>query len=164
LVYLKFSKKLFFSHFQHTTNAAQPTPPNANMRAVMHFFPSRVLCHDDIRAIRMVYELPIKRDNADYDDTCRRDFPMNKLQKLMYKISRILTFLFIISLIISIITCVLTLIYLLIRYLWKKESNQFRKQTSTITTNSWVIKDRKPMIKTKRSVKPHGYLWHDEMI
>jgi hypothetical protein len=119
----------------------------------MHFSNFRVLCHDDIRAIRMVYNLAVKRDNAIYDDTCRRDFPMNKLQKLMYLIGRILNIIFIGFLIISLFIFIL----ILIRYLSKQKSRQ-------LPINSTIIKDEKVMIKTKRNVKSHGYLWHDDMI
>jgi hypothetical protein len=108
----------------------------------------------------MVYNLPVKRDNAIYDDICRRDFPMNNLQKLMYLIGRILNFLFIGLLSLSLSVFILTLIYLLIRYLSKQKSNQFEKQPSIKLR---VIKDEKVMIKTKRNIKPHGYLWHDDM-
>jgi large-conductance mechanosensitive channel len=130
----------------------------------MHFSNFRILCHDDIRAIRMVYKLNVKRDNAIYDDTCRRDFPMNKLQKLMYKIGRILNIILIGFFIISLIVFILTLIYLLIKYLSKQKSNQFEKQSPPPPINSTIIKDEKPMIKIKRNVKSHGYLWHDDMI
>jgi len=123
----------------------------------MHFSYFRILCHDDIRAIRMVYNLPVKRDNAIYDDTCRRDFPMNKLQKLIYLIGRILNISFIGFIIISLITFILTLI----RYLSKQKSNQIERQ---LPIKSTIIKDEKPMIKIKRNAKPHGYLWHDDMI
>jgi len=123
----------------------------------MHFSYFRILCHDDIRAIRMVYNLPVKRDNAIYDDTCRRDFPMNKLQKLIYLIGRILNISFIGFIIISLITFIL----ILIRYLSKQKSNQIERQ---LPIKSTIIKDEKPMIKIKRNAKPHGYLWHDDMI
>jgi hypothetical protein len=134
------------------------------MQSVMHSSSFRTLCHDDIRAIRKIYELSVKRDNAQYDDTCRRDFPMNKLQKLMYQIGRIITFSFVISSILSTMTCVLTLVYLLIRYLRRSQPNRFKKQSSTISTNSWLIKDNKAIIGTKHNVKHHGYIWHDEIL
>jgi large-conductance mechanosensitive channel len=109
----------------------------------------------------MVYNLPVKRDNAIYDDTCRRDFPMNKLQKLMCLIGSILNISFIGFIIISLIIFILILIYLLIRYLSKQKSNKIERQ---LPIKSTIIKDEKPMIKIKRSAKPHGYLWHDDMI
>ncbi|UJR10905.1 hypothetical protein I4U23_015092 [Adineta vaga] len=66
--------------------------PNRRMRAVMHLYSSRVMCHDDIRAIRKVYGFAVKRENAQYDDTCRRDFPLNRLQKRVYKIHQWIVF------------------------------------------------------------------------
>ncbi|CAF3548880.1 unnamed protein product [Adineta steineri] len=101
---------------EHTTNAEQPTPPNPHIQSVMHFSPIRFLCHDDIRALRMIYSLPVTRNNAKHDDTCRRDFPMNPLQKFMYKFGRILFYSIILCAIISTVTCILTLAYILIRH------------------------------------------------
>ena len=151
---------LYVSYFQHTTNAQQPIAPNKNMKSVMDFSNLRILCHDDIRAIRMVYELPVKRDNAFYDDVCRRDFPMNKLQKLMYQLNRLLILFFILILIISIITFISTLIYLFIRHLYEQRSNQSNSLTSIISTNSWSTQNKKA---NKHHHRTHAYLWHDEM-
>jgi hypothetical protein len=119
------------------------------MQSVMDFSNLRVLCHDDIRAIRKVYKLPVKRENAIYDDTCRRDFPMNKLQNLMYFIGKMLKLLFIGFLILSLITFVSTLIYLLVN---KRKSKEVKTSY------------KKPMMKTKHNLSPRGYLWHDEIL
>lgn len=127
------------------------------MQSVMHFSYIRILCHDDIRALRMVYKLPIKRDNAKYDDTCRRDFPMGKLQKLMYLIGKLLFWGSTGFAAISTGVFNLTLIYLLIRYFMGKRSNDS-------TEKPVPIKKDKPMIKSKKTNKPHGYLWHDDVI
>ncbi|CAF0721899.1 unnamed protein product [Rotaria sordida] len=148
---------------EHTTNAEKPVPPNPHMQSVMHFSTFRMLCHDDIRAIRMVYNFPVKRENAAYDDTCRRDFPMTKLQKSIFLFGRMLILCLLALLIASIIAFILTLIYILLRYLCNQNSNQFQKQTSNISTSSWLTKDKKPMISDQRKIKPHAYLWHDDM-
>ncbi|CAF2381483.1 unnamed protein product [Rotaria sp. Silwood2] len=149
---------------EHTTNAEKPVPPNPHMQSVMHFSTFRMLCHDDIRAIRMVYKFPVKRENAAYDDTCRRDFPMTKLQKSMFLFGRMLMLGLLALLIASLVTFILTLIYILLRYLCNKNSLQFEKQTSSISTSSGLTKDKKPMISGQRKLKPHAYLWHDEML
>jgi hypothetical protein len=61
--------------------------------------------------------------------------------------------------ILSIITLISTIIYVLLN---KRKSQELKRE---ISTNSWVIKDKKPpMIKTKGNIKPHGYLWHDDML
>ena len=128
------------------------------MQSVMHFSNFRILCHDDIRAIRKVYQFHVKRENAVYDDTCRRDFPMNKLQKLMYCIGRMIKFAFMGYTILSIITLISTVIYVLLN---KRKSKKLKRD---ISTTSSVIKDKKAMIKIKGNIKPHGYLWHDDML
>ena len=150
---------LYVSYFQHTTNAQQPIAPNKNMKSVMDFSNLRMLCHDDIRAIRMVYQLPVKRDNAFYDDVCRRDFPMNKLQQVMYQLNRLLILLSILILINSIITFILTLIYLFIRHFYEQRSSQSKSLASTSSTNSWSIQNKK----ANKYHRTHAYLWHDEM-
>jgi hypothetical protein len=122
------------------------------MQSVMHFSNFRVLCHDDIRAIRAVYNLTIKRGNAIHDNTCRRDFPMSTLQKFMYLIGRWIIYLSILFLIISFLIFIFTL---LIRYLLSKRGE---KQSAT---KSSVMKDGKARINKN---KPQGYLWHDDMI
>lgn len=116
----------------------------------MHFSNRRFLCHDDIRAIRMIYKQPVKRNNNVYDDTCRRDFPMGALQKFMYLLDKYLKLIFLPFLIISFGVFVLTIVYLLIRRLISQ-----RKQSP---------KKDKPIVKSKGNNKPHGYLWHDDMI
>ncbi|CAF3423198.1 unnamed protein product [Rotaria socialis] len=149
---------------EHTTNALNPTPPNEHMQSIMHFSTYRILCHDDIRAIRMVYQLPVKRENAAYDDTCRRDFPMNRLQKLMYLFGKTLIVVLLGLLISSSIAFILTLIYLLIRYLYGQYLNKFDKRMSTTSMNSWLSKDKNSMISNPAKIKTHVYLWHDEMV
>jgi hypothetical protein len=126
------------------------------MRSVMHFGNFRILCHDDIRAIRKVYNLAVTRENAVYDDTCRRDFPMSFLQKLMYLIGRCIIFALMGYVILSFTIFISTLIYLLIRYFMSK-----RKEPIQLPK---IIKNEKPILKIKGTNKPHGYLWHDDMI
>ena len=125
----------------------------------MHFSNFRTLCHDDIRAIRMIYKYPVTRKNAEYDDTCRRDFPMNKLQKLMYFIGRLIIFSFIGFAILSTIALISTLIYILIN---QRKPIGLKRE---ISRNSSIVQIKKPVIiQTKKNVKPHGYLWHDDML
>jgi hypothetical protein len=121
------------------------------MQSVMHFTYARFLCHDDIRAIRAVYRLPMKRSNAKYDDTCRRDFPMNFVQKWMHRLTTFLTFVAVTLLVGSAMICLLTVLAILIRWYLRKRRAQ--SQSSAFPTNDG-----------KRHVKPRGYLWHDEML
>lgn len=116
----------------------------------MYFSNLRFLCHDDIRAIRRVYSYSVKRDNNVYDDTCRRDFPMGALQKFMYLLNKYLKLIFLPFLIVSFGTFVLTILYLLIRRLIPEKKKSVKKD--------------KPILKSKGNNKPHGYLWHDDMI
>lgn len=134
------------------------------MQSIMHFSAYRMLCHDDIRAIRMIYRLPVKRENAVYDDTCRRDFPMNKLQKLMYLIGRMIILIFSGLFIASATVFILTLVYLLIRYLCQQKFNLFEKRISTTSKSSWLTKDKNLISNNQRKINPHAYLWHDEML
>jgi cbb3-type cytochrome oxidase subunit 3 len=128
------------------------------MLAVMHLYASRIMCHDDIRAIRKVYGLSVKRENAKYDDTCRRDFPLNKLQKIMYKIDRWIIFYgFRIGVSISFIIFLLTIIYIM----WKKRPlNRNRySETSTIQSNDSEQVNHKHYKTTK-----NAFLWHDDYL
>lgn len=120
------------------------------MESVMYFSNLRFLCHDDVRAIRKVYKYPVKRENNVYDDTCRRDFPMGALQKFMYLLNKYLNLIFLPLVIISFGTFVLTILYLLIRCLIPQRKESTKKD--------------KPIVKNKGNNKPHGYLWHDDMI
>lgn len=123
------------------------------MKSVMHFTATRILCHDDIRAIRMVYGSKPKRENAKYDDTCRRDFPIGFLQKLMRLIARAIIFGAILFSIISTSLFLLILLYLLLRYLIRKRSTTSEKEAPS------PVNTRKT-----RNVLPRGYLYHDEML
>lgn len=114
------------------------------MQSVMHFSFLRFLCHDDIRALRRVYNLTLTRENAVYDDTCRRDFPLNFWQKLMAFITKWLILISLFLLALSFLTFILTIIYLLLRKYFSK------RKTSTKST--------------KKTNKPHGYLWHQDTI
>jgi hypothetical protein len=118
-----------------------------------------MLCHDDIRAIRAIYNSSVVRENAVYDDTCRRDFPMSFLQKLMRFINQCIVFGFIGFIGLSLIVFILTLIYILIRSLMSK-----RQSSTGVEKPQNPIKNERPILKTKVSKKPHGYLWHDDMI
>ncbi len=129
------------------------------MQSVMHFSNLRMLCHDDIRAIRAIYNSSVVRENAVYDDTCRRDFPMSFLQKLMRFINQCIVFGFIGFIGLSLIVFILTLIYILIRSLMSK-----RQSSTGVEKPQNPIKNQRPILKTKVNKKPHGYLWHDDMI
>ena len=119
------------------------------MKSVMHFSPVRILCHDDIRAIRMVYKSKPKRENAVYDDTCRRDFPLNFWQKLLRMLARAIVLWAILLALISTVLFIVTVLYLLLRKLLRRTPKE--KQPSP------------PAGKT-RNVLPRGYLYHDEML
>ena len=116
----------------------------------MHFSNRRFLCHDDVRAIRKLYNFTVKRENNVYDDTCRRDFPMGPLQKFMYLLNKYLKLAFLPFIIITFAVFVLTILYILLRRLIPE-----RKEST---------KKAKLIVKSKGNNKPHGYLWHDDMI
>ena len=133
---------MFF--FQHTSNPEVPKP-NENMKSVMLNTYTRILCHDDIRALRYIYNQTYTRDNAQYDDTCRRDFPPDFWQKLMKLITKWLSICSLILLVVSSVTFILTIIYLLLRkFVPKRQSS--------------------PKTSAKKTNKPHGYLWHQDTI
>lgn len=126
------------------------------MRAVMHLYPSRIMCHDDIRAIRKVYNLSVKRENAKYDDTCRRDFPMNKLQKLINKIHQwIILYLFQIGSAFSFIGFFLTVIYIILRRCFLN-SNDYDSRYSIQSDHSQPKKQHKSGI--------NAFLWHEDYL
>lgn len=115
------------------------------MRAVMHLYASRIPCHDDIRALRRVYGLKVIRSNAKFDDTCRRDFPMNALQYRMRQIHQwIVLCLFKLGPLISSIVFVLTSLYLL-----------FRRRTPSLISSQDT-----PSVQSKSPV--NAFLWHDD--
>ena len=120
------------------------------MQSVMFFSNLRFLCHDDVRAIRSVYNFTVKRENNVYDDTCRRDFPMGPLQKFMYLLNKYLKLACLPFLILSFGVFVLTILYLLLRRCIPERKESTKKE--------------KPIVKSKGNNKPHGYLWHDDMI
>jgi hypothetical protein len=144
-------------YLQHLTNDKQPVLPNKNMKSAMLSLNMRLLCHDDFRAIRMIYNQDVTRDNAQYDDTCRRDFPMMFLQKLMHRLAFVLGLVYIALAITSTSIFVLTLIYLLVRYFTRNTTNSLKTQ---ISTQSVV---RQPIKGNKIRTGPRGYLHHDEM-
>lgn len=123
----------------------------------MHFSYLRFLCHDDIRAIRMIFKLPVIREHVEYDDTCRRDFPMNWLQRLMFRMHRATVALLLYAAISSAVAFVGTIIYLLVRLWQRLRSGRGSGRSATVATNPWPTKDKIP-------IKRHGYLWHDEML
>jgi len=117
------------------------------------------MCHDDIRAIRMVYGLSVKRENAKYDDTCRRDFPLNKLQKLMNKIHRWIIFYgFQIGLCISFVLFLLTVIYIILkrRYLNRNDYDGRYSVESDDSQQQQYQKQHKSAI--------NAFLWHDDYL
>ena len=111
----------------------------------MHLYASRIPCHDDIRALRRVYGLKVTRSNAKFDDTCRRDFPMNSLQYRMRQVHRwILLFFAQLAPLISSIVFLLTSLYLLLR-----------KRTSSLISG--------PDTSSVQSKSPvNAFLWHDD--
>jgi hypothetical protein len=129
------------------------------MLAVMHLYASRIMCHDDIRAIRKVYGLAVKRENAKYDDTCRRDFPLHKLQKLMLNIHRWIIFYgFYIGLSISFVIFLLTVIYII----WKRRlfnrNNDDSERSSVQSDDSEHEYDKQ----SKRT--RNAFLWHNDYL
>jgi hypothetical protein len=112
------------------------------------------MCHDDIRAIRMVYGFSVKRENAKYDDTCRRDFPMNKLQKIMYKIHRWIIFYgFRIGLSISFGVFLLTMIYIILKRCCLKRNHDDIRYS--------VESDDSPR---RHKIAINAFLWHDDCL
>lgn len=116
----------------------------------MHFSPIRILCHDDIRAIRTVYKSKSKRDNAIHDDTCRRDFPLNFWQKLMRLIARWIVLGAMLFALISTALFLLTILYILLRKLLRRSPKEEEPSS--------------PNAGKARNVLPRGYLYHDEML
>lgn len=120
------------------------------------------MCHDDIRAIRMVYGLPVKRENNRHDDTCRRDFPLNRIQKIMYQIHRWLNFyISTIGSSISFIVFLLTSIYIILKRRCLKRNNNNDDDSSSSSTMS----DNSQ----QQYQKPHkstmnAFLWHDDYL
>jgi len=128
------------------------------MLAVMHLYASRIMCHDDIRAIRMVYSLPVKRENAKYDDTCRRDFPLNKLQKLINQIHRWIIFYgFWIGSCISLIVFILTIIYIILKRRCLNRNDYDMRYS--IESN-----DTQQQYKKKHKSVMNAFLWHDDYL
>ncbi len=143
-----------FSYFKHT----ERNLPNKNMIAVMHLYASRIMCHDDIRAIRKVYGLSVKRQNAKYDDTCRRDFPLNKLQKLMYQIHRwIIFYVFHVQACVSFVVFILTSIYIIVRKrCLDRNDNDARYSIQSDDSQQPYRKQNKSAI--------NAFLWHEDYL
>lgn len=115
----------------------------------MDRYATRVMCHDDIRSIRGVYGQKNIRENAKYDDVCRRDFPMNAIQKKFYKFRLILDKILLLLLLSSLVVFFVTVAYLLFRQFRKTEENQTETMVRTKTRTAGFT--------------GHGYLYHDEM-
>ena len=142
----------FNLYFQHT----ERNLPNKNMLAVMHLYASRIMCHDDIRAIRMVYGLPVKRENAQFDDTCRRDFPLNSLQRLMNNIRRwINRYVIRIGPSISLMVFVLTMIYIILKRRYLNRNNHYE-------TPSLDSRDSRQEYHKQHKSAINAFLWHDD--
>ena len=120
------------------------------MRAVMDRYASRVMCHDDIRAIRMVYGYAVRRDNNQFDETCRRDFPPSPLQRLIGSLDRaILAFTRLLRSA-STIVFLSTLLYLLLR---QRRSSRADEQVASL----------RPQQRTNTHSSPiNAFLWHDD--
>lgn len=113
----------------------------------MRFHSSRVMCHDDIRAIRRVYGFEVKRENNQFDDVCRRDFPMNRIQKIFIRIHRWICLPW--GLIASLMIFSLTLIYLITK------KRLFNEETSYSTSSSQSEQGEKSRL--------NAFLWHDDL-
>jgi len=124
----------------------------------MHLYASRIMCHDDIRAIRMVYGLPVKRENIKYDDTCRRDFPLNKLQKFMHRIHRWIHFYaFRFGSLISLIIFLMTIIYIIFKKRCLNRENYYsRYSIQSDYSEQSTHKQHKTAI--------NAFLWHDDLL
>lgn len=147
----QFSIEMFFKHTEKNL-------PNKNMRAVMHLYASRIMCHDDIRAIRKVYNLTVTRENAKYDDTCRRDFPLNKLQKLMRKFHRSICFYFFkICSSISFSGFLLTIVYLILRK--RYFHGEHSESGSSLSSN-----DSQQSYRKQHKSAINAFLWHGEVL
>lgn len=123
----------------------------------MRLYASRIMCHDDIRAIRKVYQLPVRRTNIQYDDTCRRDFPMNSLQKISHRIHRILSrYLLYGGSTASFVTFFITVIYLILKNrLSRGERSPSRSSSQSDYSPPSVKKGQKPQM--------NAFLWHDDL-
>jgi hypothetical protein len=128
------------------------------MRAVMHLYASRIMCHDDIRAIRKVYGLPVKRQNAKFDDTCRRDFPLNSLQRIMNNIHRWITrYVFLIGPLITFVVFVFTMIYIIFKRRCLNKDEHYE-------TSSLDSYDSQPQYHKQHKSAINAFLWHDDYL
>jgi len=109
-------------------------------------------------AIEKVYGLSVKRQNAKYDDTCRRDFPLNKLQKLMYKIHRwIIFYVFHVQACVSFVVFILTSIYIILRKrCLDRNDNDGRYSIQSDDSQQPYRKQHKSAI--------NAFLWHDDYL
>ncbi|CAF4866078.1 unnamed protein product [Rotaria sp. Silwood1] len=139
---------------EHTENNLS----NKNIVAVMHLYASRIMCHDDIRAIRKVYGLSVKRINSIYDDTCRRDFPLNSVQKQMIKIHRwIIFYICRIALLTSFILFLLTIIYIIFKlnYFHRKNNDQLSSPQSFHSEETY---------RKRHQTVLNAFLWHNDYL
>ncbi|CAF0721323.1 unnamed protein product [Didymodactylos carnosus] len=147
---------------EHTANHDSPQLPNLDMKAVMHVTIFRVMCHDDIRAIRKVYGYTVIREHAKYDDTCRRDFPLSKREMLMQKIKKSLFLFILISIMISFLVFILTIIYILCR---NTSCCEFKTSKGNQKTKSEQSSLR--YVENAHQSAPEqgarAFLWHDEL-
>lgn len=123
----------------------------------MKSYSSRVMCHDDIRAIRKVYGLSVRRENIQYDQICRRDFPMNYLQKIFYRIHRrIYFYVFYWGLTSSLIVICITGIYLILKnYFFHRENLSSRSSLQSDYSSQSIRKEHQSQM--------NAFLWHDDL-
>lgn len=117
----------------------------------MRFHASRIMCHDDIRAIRKVYGLAVKRDNIQYDYVCRRDFPMNGIQKSFYRFNRWIRF--DLGGISSFIVFLMTIIYLILK---KRRFNEEQSHSRSSSQSSQSFAN-------EQKTRLNAFLWHDDL-
>lgn len=125
---------------------------------MMRLFSSRIMCHDDIRAIRAVYGLNVKRENIKYDHVCRRDFPMNQLQKRFVEIHRWIHFYgFRLGSLISFVVFLITMISILLRRHCSTSGNSSsRSSIQSDYSEQSFRKQHKSAI--------NAFLWHDDLV
>ena len=123
----------------------------------MRLYASRIMCHDDIRAIRRVYDLPVQRTNIQYDHVCRRDFPMNRIQKIFYRIHQwISVYLFFGGLSFSSLAVFITGIYSILkrRFIHRETSSSRSSFQSDYSQSSFQQRPKPPI---------NAFLWHDDL-
>ena len=117
----------------------------------MRFHASRIMCHDDIRAIRKVYGLPVKREDIQYDYVCRRDFPMKRIQKIFYRFNQWIRWdLGIVS---SFFVFFMTMIYLILKKRFFNGEKSYSRSSSQSDYSE----------QSGQKTRLNAFLWHDDL-